>query len=302
MKSLHLYTEKYFTGPRLKHLAKIFLGRAWRGPQAVERSLIAGLTELGQPFDVNVKPGFYGTVGVLSGVNTLREAIKWKGQGKIKKIIAGPNLVVTPEDHNKLIQLPAIDIVLQPCQWCVDFYSSLAPSLRPKLRIWPAGVRLPERPKTAKSTDFLVYNKTGQSELFLGIMEFLKKNNFSFVVLEYGKFKQADYFKALAKSKNLIYLSESESQGLAMFEAWARGVATLVWDRGFWESGKYSWQGRTASPYVTKENGMVFKDLADFSKLLPEFVKSVFHPREFIEKDFTFKRSAEKYLEVYRSM
>ncbi len=219
-----------------------------------------------------------------------------------KKILAGPNLVVNPNDRDKIIQHPSVDIILQPSQWTSDVYASLAPSISQKIRVWPAGVAISPLSQSLKTIDFLVYNKIGNNPLFLGILRALQEKNYNCEVFNYGHFKQAEYFHALEHSKAVIYLSESESQGLAMLEAWARGVPAFVWERGFWKNGGYIYEGNTASPYADPENGMRFKDLADFSKLLSEFVQAVFHPRKFVEKNFSDKAAAQKYLDIVNEL
>lgn len=299
METIHLYTENFFLGPRIKSKIKLLLQRHFRGPQAVEQSLIRGLVQLKQPFVINQRAVETNKVGVISGVAVLRQMLAWKRRGRTKKIIAGPNLVTGPNDFENIIQHPLINTFLVPSQWSFDFYAFRSPALREKMRIWPVGVDIPPLTNSQKQIDFLIYNKIGQTPLYSGILKILMDQKYSWKTVNYGQFQQAEYFNLLECSKRLIYLSESESQGLAMFEAWARGVPTFVWERGFWEFGKYSWKGRTASPYVTKENGMIFKDLSDFKEYLPEFYKSKFAPRGFIEKYFSEKICAQNYLDIF---
>lgn len=301
MEILHIYDRNFFLWPRLKHAAKKVLGRGFGGPQAVQQSLINGLRELGQNFALN-EPKSPTVACVLSGVDTLRQVILWKQSGLVKKILAGPNLVVMPQDSDKIIQHPLIDVVLQPSQWSADFYVSQAPSLGAKIRVWPAGVAVPPPPKTEKTVDFLVYNKIGKNPLFAGIINALKSSNYFFEVFNYGKFKQEQYFRALSRSKAMIYLSESESQGLAMFEAWARNVPVFAWERGFWQLGKFRESGLTATPYLNSECGQRFKDFTEFKNGLPKFMSSVFHARNYAEENFSDKICARKYLSIVNEL
>lgn len=303
IEKIHLYTESYFWQTRLKNVIKFLLNRQWRGPQAVEKSLKQGLIDLKLPFDLNISPINFSTVGVLSGVATLKQVINWKRQGKIKTIIAGPNLVIGPYDFDSIVLDPMIDIFLAPSEWSVDFYVSKVPELKSKMRVWPAGVYVPPiSTGSLKSLDFIIYNKIGQESLVGQIVHYLEINHLSYKIFTYGNFKQDEYFKWLVRSKKIIYLSHSESQGLGLFEAWARGVPSLVWERGLWEYEQYYWRGNTASPYVCAENGMIFKDFTEFTKVLPIFLKTNFSPKEFVENGFTYSKSAEKYLQIYHSL
>jgi len=258
-----------------------------------------GLNELGKEYKVNAelssKPS---AVCILSGIDALRWAIRQKQKGKIGKIIAGPNLVVGPEDFGGLIKNPLIDIFIVPSQWVKDFYCEVVPQMQDKIKIWPAGVNLPLNQNSRKTIDFLIYNKIGQHALYQGITDYLKEKKYRIQTVEYGKFNQPEYFDLLNHSKYEVYLSQSESQGLAMFEAWARGVPVLVWERGFWKTDKYFWQGLTTSPYIDKENGMRFKDFEEFKKVLPEFLSTGFFSCEYTRMNFSNKVCAQKYLEI----
>jgi glycosyltransferase involved in cell wall biosynthesis len=192
-------------------------------------------------------------------------------------------------------------VFLVPCNWSGDFYVSLEPGLKSKIRIWPAGVELPALDTQEKKYDFLIYDKIGDHNLVDQIIEELSKRSLSYTLLNYGYFKQKDYFKALSESKSLIYLSGSESQGLALFEAWARGVPSLVWERGYWKYKNYEWNNSKSGPYVTEENGMTFRDLGEFQTSLPIFLSKEFKARKFIEDEFTLEKAADKYLTIYKS-
>jgi hypothetical protein len=297
-----IFTENFSFAARCKRLVKKLLGRGIDGPRAVELSLRAGLESLNQPHCFNQKPGETGqTVWVLSGVKTLRWAIRQKRLGKIKRIIAGPNISNAPDDNNKILRDPALDLVVVASPWVGDFYTSQAPELKDKIRIWAAGVTIPSVFGESKSYDFLVYNKTGDSKLFLEILGHLKKSGFKYAVVAYRHFQQAEYFFLLERSKFEIYLSESETQGLAMMEAWARDVPTLVWERGFWQNGANRWEGKTASSYVNAEVGEKFLNFEDFKNKLQVFMSGNYSPRIYAEKKFSNSVVAQNFLKIYNS-
>ena len=270
----------------------------------VFQSLIKGLGELGVEYKVN--PAFKGvieTACVLSGVTVLKAAIKNKSKGIVKKIIAGPNLVITPDDAGRILKSSEIDKIIVPSRWVKDFYISLAPELASKIFIWAAGVEFPEG-RTSEvggresEIDFLMFNKVKDQNLNNQINTLLEGNGYRVADVKYGQYNQQKYFNLLERSKNLVYLSQSESQGLAMFEAWAYDVPTLVWDRGFMENGKYRVSGNTASPYLSPQTGMRFLDFEGFKRVLPQFLNFDFAPRKWIEENATNKIAARKYLEI----
>ena len=279
---------------------KKILGRNSRGPNAVFESLALGLRGLGEEFCVNCKPESQAEVAcVLSGVRTLAWAIEQKKKRVFKKLVAGPNIVVNPNEEGGLLKNSLIDIIIAPSQWVKDYYSAVAPEIAGKIQIWPAGVVVPPLPRAKeKQTDFLVYNKIGDNILLEYGLEYLKNKGFSYKVFTYGRFKQQDYYAWLEKTKYEIYLSNSESQGLAMFEAWARGVPTLVWEKGFYKSEGVRISGKISAPFLEKASGLFFSNENDFASRFDEFLNIKYEPREYVKANFTNKITAQNYLYI----
>ena len=140
---LYLYTEEYFFRGRLKKFIKKILGRSLRGPAFVVQSLEQGLLGLAQQFYFNTPPKENVVAGVLNGVSALSWAIEQKKQGKIEAILAGPNLVVLPHEHEGILKHRSIDAIIVPSLWVQKAYEKDAPELAGKIFIWPAGVHVP---------------------------------------------------------------------------------------------------------------------------------------------------------------
>lgn len=298
MAPIYIYTEELFLRPRIKRWLKKISGRGFGGPLAVERSLIAGLKELGQPFYLNQPSHTGGVACVLNGVETLKWALEQKQKGIISKIIAGPNLVVTPLEAGGILQDKAIDIVVVPGRWVKDFYISLAPGLLGRVEVWPAGVDVPNLETNEKKYDALIYNKLKENTLAENIGSYLSSLGKNVIRLDYGKFSQQEYFNLISQSKILVYLSESESQGLAIFEAWARGVPSLVWERNLFTYQNYRLTTKAASEYVTEQVGLPFCDAEDFKKRYNEVSNKGLDPRGFVLANYSDARAAENYLKI----
>ena len=101
-----------------------------------------------------------------------------------------------------------IDIIPVPSQWVADLWIHEAPELADKIRVWPAGVQI-STPSTRDGLP-IIYNKLRNPELVVQVQETIGVCH----VFTYGAFKQQDYLKALADAPYLIYLAQSESQGL----------------------------------------------------------------------------------------
>ncbi|MCL5774870.1 MAG: hypothetical protein M1333_01505, partial [Patescibacteria group bacterium] len=183
---LYLYTEDFFIWPKLKKWFKEILGRSFGGPAVVFRSLKEGLKELGIGYVVNqplLAP--IDVACVLSGVSVLKWAIRQKKAGKIKKILAGPNIVISPSDFGGILKHPAIDKIIVPSEWVRSFYVQAAPELADKVEIWAAGVDVPEEIDKKKEIDFIVFNKIGRRELFTQIVGLLQTQKFKFKLIKF---------------------------------------------------------------------------------------------------------------------
>ncbi len=150
----------------------------------------------------------------------------------------------------------------------------------------------------------LIYKKNADEHLCAKILKFLELKGIFYQIIEYGRYKKKDYWKMLDKAKFMIYLQESESQGLALAEAWMRNVPTLVWSRGYCEVRGQRWNDpKSAAPYLTDECGMFFKDEDDFKHKLPVFLEKIhqFMPRKYAIENFSDETAAKRYLEIIKT-
>jgi len=287
---------------KYKTFIKFLLGQK-RGPDVVISSLLSGLKELNVVCKYNVKVKdikLDDAVYINGSVETLKWAIEAKKRGEIKKIIVGPVMSVLPSDHGSIMMDKEIDLILFPSQWTKNHWLSFERKLENKIQIWPAGVDFPDVEQKDKNL-ILIYYKKAPKELFNFIKDFFDKNERKYKIIKYGKYNQKNYFSLLGTTKMAIFLSEAESQGLAMFEAWARGVPTLVWNRGYWQFGNHRWKSeKISSPYLVDVCGVFFKGADDFEEKFKIFVDKAgtFRPREYIMNNFTNKKIAENFLKL----
>lgn len=278
------------------------------GPTTVQVNLLKGFEQIGQAYFFNPPVGkVTRLVGVLSNPAALRWAIGAKERGRIRWLIAGPNLVVTPDQQDGILNHPAIDLVVTPSKWVSQCYAAIAPGLSDKLVEWSAGVDenywCPRSDQSAsQKLDFLIFAKLRSPSNEYMINEIgseLANRGFSFSQLRYGTFQHGEYRSLLRASKALLYVTESESQGLALFEAWACDVPTLVWDRKYWEWHGHRFEASSA-PYLSAQCGLSFNDLSAFPEKLESFVATLptFRPREYIRSSFTQAQAAHSYSQL----
>lgn len=295
------HSPYFFSLERMRYCLKERMGLQ-RGPSSVLRSLRDGLSGLDIPFKINPPAkDIKGIVHVLSGVDALRYAIREKKAGKISKIIVGPNVTVGPYDYRSILLSDEIDLILQPSEWTRDFYIKTEPRLTSKISIWAAGVKDPGETKAEEKNCILVFQKNASPALLRHVLETLEKGHHAYKVLTYGSFSKREYFELLRASKLMIYLSPSESQGLALHEAWIRDVPTLVWNRGYFTYQGASFEAKAVSaPYLSPSTGAFFKDDEEFESKLVEMLADLsrFSPRLTALEHFTDRSSAIAYLSL----
>lgn len=305
---MYIYTKKpynYFSKEFIKEIGRFIL-RKRRGPQAVVDSLIRGLSEIGEDFSLNNKnPKLDGTeiFFVNSSIDALKWAIKLKKEGKIKKLIAGPNLVVAPNEFESIIISLEIDLILLPSEWVKRLWLSFGDSIEKRLFVWPSGTQDFGTRKKRKNGAPLLYIKNAPDDLIKEILSFLNSQYGFFETIYYGKYLRDDYFKKLEKASYLIYLQESESQGISLLEAWMKDVPTFVWTKGLYEIKDRSVRGNDISaPYLNDESGKFFSSLEGLKKVLSDFNenKLMFSPRKYYLENFTDSICVKKLLDIIK--
>jgi glycosyltransferase involved in cell wall biosynthesis len=278
-----------------------------RGPASVRDNLILGLERINFPFQLSPVPEIVSEhVGVLSDPQVaLPWAIQAKREGKISKLIAGPNLVVLPEMNDKIICSEEIDDVVVPSDIVKNLYIERAPELTDKIKVWPVGIDtdfwLPEN--KANANCLLVYEKILDEKdryIYEHVIKRLDERRQDYRVMHYGKFTREEYLGALQAASAMIYLTEAESQGIAILEAWSTNIPTLVWDREYWEKDSQCYPFSSA-PYLTEQCGLKFKTIDDYCPAFEAFVSNLqkFRPREFALERFTVEKTAMNYIELF---
>ena len=290
----------------LRYILFRFLGRKisyYRGHHAVTRSLIEGLQKINakyvyNPFSIKQLTD---TVVVLSGPNTLRQCIDLKKKGKIKKIYAGPNIVVFSSDYNNLIADDEIDYIITPAEIINQLYIKDCPSLKNRIVAWPAGVNTQFwMPIFAnRRRKILIYEKQikGPVGPVQPYASYLTSKGYAVHIIQYGNYDYKEYLHHLQESILMVGFVTDESQGLAWAEAWSCDVPTLIW-----KNHTNTFNGReyecTTAPYLTNENGLFFDDFNDFVIKFIEWEqgKHYFNPRKWCVENMSDEVCAAKLL------
>jgi hypothetical protein len=275
-----------------------------RGPEAVLASLQRGLPAEGIEFTLNPRRlGSEGVVGVLSDLDALATAIEWRRGRPDRRLLAGPNLVILPSDEPELMTAPEIDLCLVPSEWVKRLYEEDSPELQGRVAVWPAGVDPSYWTPGEPSRRALVYVKRVDGQRNIQDVEVarvrttLEHAGFDVVLLEYGSFKPSAYRSALQRADLMVFFSPTESQCLALVEAWAADVPTLVWRCGRLEYKGCVYEGSSA-PYLSAATGATF--FGDFEDLIArwEELRRSFRPREWVLQNMTDAVCARAYRDL----
>jgi len=279
------------------------------GPKSVRRSLVAGLEQLGVNFNYN--PKNVNNVGkivmVLSNIEALKQAIKFKRNKKIKRLLAGPNLVVFSSDFNHIIASPEIDICLVPSEQVAKLYVNDDPTLINRTKIWYAGVDenfWKPNIKGYSSNNILIYNKNANNNLRKKITMLLKKYHWNPIHIKYGCYTQDEYKSTLLMSKFAIFLSNKESQGISLAESWAMDVPTLTWNPKKTIIQERLIKNYNSAPYLNNKTGVDWSTIDELENILItiSYRLQTFNPRQWVIENMTDIKSAKLLLRIIKTL
>jgi len=229
--------------------------------------------------------------------------------------ILGPSLYDNPFQNPNLMKDPRFKYYLLTCNWLKDVFEKVYGNT---CVLWYAGISTDEWGDTKnnqKSIDVLIYDKVRWERgktipLFLDpIKAYLDKKGLSYFVLPYGNITHEAYKNLLRKSKSMVFLCEHETQGIAYHEALASNVPIIAWDHGWWTDPVWPAFSEnpipaTSVPNFSKECGEKFKMISDFQRTFDKFWTNLdsYKPRAYIEKEVSFKVSADLYAKYYFSI
>ncbi|HVS90629.1 MAG TPA: hypothetical protein VHE59_01265 [Mucilaginibacter sp.] len=325
MKRIHLYfrtappKDRLLPGDRYLFalLKKAFKKERISGLKKVFLNLARGFDELDIDYDINVpfqkvKPGE--PVVVLGDGKYALQGYKCAN-----KIIAGIGLMTNPAEWPDLFDQYPVAVYLQHSEWAKNIYARHFGANR--CGIWAAGIdteKWSPFPNTGKSIDVLVYDKimwdkeSTRQNLKMPILARLASLGLACKEITYGSYTEEEYRGLLEQSSSMIYLCEHESQGFALCEALSMNVPVLAWDQGLWlDPNRFKWGESepvpaTSVPCFDERCGMRFKDIAEFDTTFDSFRGKVkehaFSPRDYVLENLTLKKSAQKMLEIIKSV
>lgn len=260
------------------------------GHYAVTRSLVEGLQKIDADFNYNPQniKDIAENVIVLAGVETLKFAIELKKQGKIKKLLAGPNIFMLPSELTNLKNFNMIDCYIHPSKYVIDWWNSLDKDF-PLLQMpWYAGVDINywrNENEVTNKNKVLIYKKTSSEDILDQCIKALRNKNCEIDFIEYGKYTKNEFKEKLHEVIFTIFLSESESQCISMFECWAHNIPTLVWNPECLCYDGVAFNNFSSAPFLSETTGTTFYAVEQIEDSINYMFENLnkFKPRIWIE-------------------
>jgi glycosyltransferase involved in cell wall biosynthesis len=291
-------------------LRRLVRGRPNPGGQArVCLNLRQGLNRLGVSYRLNdyayARRHADDPVCIV-GKPHLLDTVRWQNP-----IAFGAAVFSHPLDDPNLLRRLSVTKILVPGEWMRQMFE---PYYGDKVVAWPVGIDTDRWAPAlaARDIDVLLYDKVRwqrdryEPGLIAPIREWLEQRHLTVATIQYGHYREDDYFDLVRRSKSMIFLCEHETQGLAYQQALSCGVPVCAWNRGgFWQDPAYYPErvkfGPVSSvPYWDESCGVDFADLDQFRRVFDPFWSGVvdgrFEPRRFIVDHLTLEHCAQQYL------
>ncbi|MEY4225457.1 MAG: hypothetical protein RL190_214 [Actinomycetota bacterium] len=278
-----------------------------RGPNAVAAGLLRGLDAIGQTVFVDRSDGLPlrsgDRVGVLSGPTHLRRHLQGPGPATDVRIVVGPNVCMRPTDIAD-VDWRRADAVVVPSPWVAEFWADDAPQIADRIVVWAAGVdtELWAPDEGASRTLGLVYDKGLGVRQTAAAVDALARVGLEPRIIRYGEYRPRTYRSLLRRAAMMVWLSPSESQGMALLEAWSAGVPTLCVDPVAWRaSGAPPGLERSSpAPYLSASTGALVPDHEDMRSAAAAFAARLddFEPRHAAVTRFSLAAAARSYLAI----
>jgi hypothetical protein len=174
------------------------------------------------------------------------------------KFVFGPNIHIEKNYNQQYIDHPE-NVFLVPSEWVVKVAQKYLKHTQ--IRVFPYGIQIPNSQSLHKLNQIVVYLKGDtksvitQNDIHL-IEQFALTENFQIKYFHYGMYKKGRYFQALKNSRFAIWLGGTESQGLALLEAWSFDLPTLVRRKNTWTDHDGEIFSAEAAPYLNRLRGM----------------------------------------------
>jgi hypothetical protein len=198
----------------------------------------------------------------------------------------------------------------QPSKWVIDYMREFDVCKDNYMLTWAVGVDTErfndtDRQYKAFEYDCFVYykNVTQQTPIskLATLEKELKARGLKYKVLSYGSYSEEELAECTKKCRFGIFLTGTESQGLAIMEVMSSNVPVYVFDEKTFLYNGYTFSNNnvSSSPYFDEKCGVRSTD-ESFNTFDNEFMKNIdkYNPRDFIVNNHSLKHGAQRYMDI----
>ena len=214
-----------------------------------------------------------------------------------RKLLARKNLLLGPNIHFENAEIAEIvqgwdkRKVIVPSEWVREYFTSTGIEEEKNLVVWAATVNPDAWRPIENSREFiLIYLKnTSKETLVENLVNHLNSINQKYSILTYGQHTTKLFKSELQRSKAAIWIGGSESQGLALLEAWFMNVPTLVLKCNVFKDAANLEFPASSAPYLDTTCGEFFSDDQNIGALFDSFSSNLdkYAPRAWALENFS---------------
>ena len=287
-----------------------------RGPKKVLINLTKGLDILNIEYVFNKPISKYDYNWIHDSPSAIIEA-SLAG----KNVLIGPNIVELPRDlpilRNKLSK---DSLYIHPSNWPMKIWY-LEGYDETKLKSWPVGIDTEKFSKVNRDNNnkVLLYFKQRDKKIIEKAKEIIRDKHLQFSLIEYGKYSEEEYIKALKEAKFGIWIGCTESQGIGIQEALATNLPIIVLDATtLFENtikpkksrfkietfNKLTSIKTSSAPYFDKRCGIKIENISELDNAIKELLSnfSNYQPRKYILENLTILKSAQLFLDFFKEI
>lgn len=292
-----------------------------KGAKALVDSLLQGFRKSGVKVTINPKNKkqltSYVYIPAVRSYKEIEVLYRLKKEGIVKKVIVGPLGIIHPDSRNNIVEHDCIDHVVVASEWMIKYISSLNEKVKQKTIAIPAGVNPSYFDIKNKAIDNRVLLYTKNTDKYEDTkkqeqetIKLLDQLNIDYKHIIYGKYKEDEYKDALSKCELVIFINQSETQGIAFAESWASGKPTIVYDKKtpvaiIGNGIKRDINYYKTCPYIHKKNGLLFKNSFELETILKSYKDNKkaflqqFSPSKWVKENMSNKLYAEKIIDLF---
>lgn len=264
-------------------MVNIFCTNAVGGPQKVISNLIKGLNLINVPYELN-NLKYEKTICINAPHNNLPD-----------DCFMGPNLFVVPSQNEALCNKHKNFIV--PSEWVKNLYESFPIMNNKNIFVYPSGIdtELFNISKNRKR-QCVIYCKNTSDEIINKTKKKVSEYGYEYKTITYGSYNEDEYKKIIDESEFAVFLTNTESQGIAYLEMLSTNTPCYILEKDVWDDMPNIKCPASSAPYFSEECGIKHTSF----ELFDVFIKNLnnYKPRKYVLSNFKLEDAATKLLNI----